>query len=471
MDDHEGKYVKLDDFIKVKGGSLSDLLFTGDGKCVEAIAVPRDGKEFPCELTYSKLDFSSQYLLVVSVRDISSRKAESIRFLQAQKMDAVGRLAGGIAHDFNNLLCTILGTCGLLLDELPPGHPWEPMLDLVLQAGRRATSLTRQLLSFSATSVVQARNVCVNRTICELRKLLARTVGEKIRLVTDLWPGSLVIRIDPGQLEQVLLNLAVNARDAIGERGGVLRFSTATYPPGMVGDPPWSCPAVEIVVADNGCGMDQEVQRRIFEPFFTTKAPGMGTGLGLATVYSIVNKSGGMISVKSSPGQGTEFRILFPRLQEEADVDDTGGKSYHAARGGETILLVDDEAGVLNTTALILRRKGYNVLTASNGVAAIMVSESHNGPIDLLLSDVVMPYLSGLELAERLTPYHPSMKVLFMTGYMERGVWTEGKWNSNLFLRKPFTVSCLLERVRAVLDGPGRELSGVGGVNEFAAGS
>ncbi len=370
----------------------------------------------------------------------------------AMKMEAMGRLAGGVAHDFNNLLTTISGNTLLALEDLPAGHPVRDLLEDVGHAATSAASLTRQLLAFSRKQVIEPRFLDLNQQLQQLERMLRRLIGEDIELETRLTAGLPALRADPGQLEQVLVNLAVNARDAMPD-GGRLCLATAQVLLDEAAGAARGLPAgryLQLTVTDTGRGMTEEVQRRLFEPFFTTKAKEQGTGLGLATTYGAVRQAGGLIEVESSPGAGSAFRILLPAVEEapEAVVTVDAGSRQ---RGGGTILLVEDEPAVRAIAGRILRRAGYDVLEASNGAEACQVAGAHES-IDLLITDVVMPGMNGRELATRLG--RPGLAVLFTSGYIDdvladRDLAAAG----HSFLAKPYPPAVLLEKVEAALAG------------------
>ncbi len=377
---------------------------------------------------------------------------------QAQKMEAVGRLAGGIAHDFNNLLTVILGRAQLLLRPLNPEDPLCRSIELIQKTAGRAADLTRQLLAFSRKQILQPAVLDLNVVASDMDKMLPRLIGEDIALITALDPALGRVKADRGQVEQVIMNLAVNARDAMPQ-GGRLTIETANvelddaYVRHHVGTEPG--PHVMLAVSDTGAGISREIQAHIFEPFFTTKGVGQGTGLGLATVYGIVKQSGGSIEVYSEPGQGTTFKIYLPRIDEVVQ----GGEGWQPAalplRGTETILLVEDEDGVRELARDILQAEGYTVLDASHGRAALVVCNQHPSSIHLLITDVVMPEMSGRELAERLAALRPEMKVVYMSGYTEHAVVHHGVLDPDTaFLQKPFTPLTLARKVREVLDAP-----------------
>jgi two-component system cell cycle sensor histidine kinase/response regulator CckA len=396
------------------------------------------------------------------VLDITERKqAEEDRakleeqLRQAQKMESVGRLAGGVAHDFNNLLTVIQGHCDLMQIQMSDRDPLLKEVKHIQQAGERAASLTRQLLAFSRRQMLAPIVLDLNDLLANLRRMLERLIGEDITLTTVLAPGLWSVTADPGQIEQVIMNLAINARDAM-PTGGKLTIETGnvhlddsyarTHPEALVG------PCVMLAVSDTGHGMDEPTRSRIFEPFFTTKEPGRGTGLELATVYGIVKQSEGDILVYSKPGHGTTFKIYLP-------ASETGAISLHTShtqpvtRGGnETILLVEDEEMVRDLVRIVLQNAGYSVLEAPHGKAALSLSAQHQGPIDLLMTDVVMPEIGGRELAEQLKALRPQMKVLFMSGYTDDVVVRYGLLTAEVeFLPKPFSPSVLASKVREVL--------------------
>jgi signal transduction histidine kinase/ActR/RegA family two-component response regulator len=375
---------------------------------------------------------------------------------QARKMEAVGRLAGGIAHDFNNLLTVMIGRTQLLLRQLPTGDPVRPAVELVEETADRAADLTRQLLAFSRKQILQPAVLNLNAAVASMGEMLHRVIGEDIALVTALDPTLGCVKADPSQIEQIVINLAVNARDAMPQ-GGRLTLETANveldaaYARTHVGVQPG--PHVMLAVSDTGVGMDQGTLGRIFEPFFTTKGPGKGTGMGLATVYGIVNQSGGHLWVYSEPGHGATFKIYLPRVDQAAEPASPRAASAPIAEGRETILLVEDEARVRQLACDILQASGYTVLEARHGHAALEVCQNHTGTIDLLLTDVVMPSMNGRELAERLAPLRPDMAVLYTSGYTDNAIVLHGVLDARtVFLQKPFTPDALARKVRQVLD-------------------
>jgi two-component system cell cycle sensor histidine kinase/response regulator CckA len=374
---------------------------------------------------------------------------------QAQKMEAVGRLAGGVAHDFNNLLSAILSYSEMVLADLPEEHPSRDDIEQIRQAGNRAAELTRQLLAFSRRQLLQLRSINLNTVVAGVDRMLRRVIGEDIELRTVLAPALGHARGDAGQLEQVLMNLAVNARDAM-PAGGTLTIATANAEVGEGAAARW--PQVQpgsyvtLSVRDTGIGMSRDVQERIFEPFFTTKAPGHGTGLGLSTVYGIVAQVGGHILVSSRPGAGSTFTIYLPTHAAEAD-HLAAPPLRPAVRGAETVLLVEDEELVRQLTREILRRNGYRVLEACDGVEALGVLREHTGPIDLLLTDVVMPRMSGHELVEQARPLRPGMRILYVSGYSEEAIARQGELSEGIEqLSKPFTRGFLRAKIRQLID-------------------
>ncbi|MCI0457416.1 MAG: response regulator [Gemmataceae bacterium] len=389
-------------------------------------------------------------------QEVEDRKRLEAQLLHAQKMDAVGRLAGGVAHDFNNLLTIITGYGELLLAGLRPDEPLRGLAAEITRAGERAAALTRQLLAFSRQQVVAPKVLDLNAIVTDVSKMLQRLIGEDVVLATALAPNLGRVKADPTQVEQVLLNLAVNARDAM-PRGGKLTVETAnvdldeayahTHPEVQAGR------HVLLAVSDTGCGMTEEVKARIFEPFFTTKELGKGTGLGLATVYGVVKQSGGSIAVYTEVGRGTTFKVYLPRLVEMAETTRGGPAAPPIPRGSETLLLVEDEAGVRALARHALQASGYTVLEASNGVEALRLADQYGAPIRLLVTDVVMPGMGGRELHAQLTALYPGLKVLFMSGYTDDAVFRHGVLEAGLpFLQKPFTVDALARKVRETLD-------------------
>jgi two-component system cell cycle sensor histidine kinase/response regulator CckA len=401
---------------------------------------------------------------IVLDEDITERRAgeqalrrseEQLR--HAQKLEAVGQLAGGIAHDFNNLLTGILSYSDLVLQELRPGDPLRGDLEQIRHAGERAAALTRQLLAFSRRQVLQPRVLSLNASVTELDSMLHRLLGTDVTLQTELDPALWHVLADPGQLEQVLVNLVVNARDAM-PGGGRVTITTANLQLHATDDARGNGVRpgayVTLAVRDTGVGMDVPTQARVFDPFFTTKEPGKGTGLGLSTVYGIVEQSGGHIAVESAPGQGSTFTIFLPRHTGPALAAPPRPDRRSLPRGTETLLLVEDEAAVRSSARRLLERHGYTVIEARHGVDALRIVEEGQRRVDLVITDLVMPEMGGRELVERLRARHPAMKVLFMSGYSERAVTQDGTMPPGTgFVEKPFTVEQLTRRTREILDG------------------
>jgi PAS domain S-box-containing protein len=392
--------------------------------------------------------------IVVNARDITERRRLEEQLRHSQKMEAIGQLAGGVAHDFNNLLTAILGYCHLMLDEIPDGDSLRDDLLEIEEAGNRAASLTRQLLAFSRRQMLQPQVVDINTLVKQLARLLRRLINEDVELVTALAADLDRVTVDPASVEQILVNLALNARDAM-PIGGRLTIETAnvelddTYAVTHVAMKPG--PYVMLAVSDNGQGMDAATRARVFEPFFTTKEQGRGSGLGLATVYGIVKQSGGYIWVYSEPGHGTVFKTYLPRTAPASDTPSLPAAAGEAV-GWETVLLVEDEDLVRVLAREVLRRHQYVVLEAHHGVEALKVAEHHPHDIHLLVTDVVMPQMSGRELAERLAIVRPSMKRLFMSGYTDHALVHDQVTRGFAFLQKPFTPDVFAQKVRSILD-------------------
>ncbi|HEY1660230.1 MAG TPA: ATP-binding protein, partial [Candidatus Sulfotelmatobacter sp.] len=386
--------------------------------------------------------------------DITERRVLEDQFRQAQKMEAVGRLAGGIAHDFNNLLMVVSGYTEVLLDKTAPEDPLHAKIESIQQASDRATALTRQLLAFSRKQLLELKVIDVNAVVKDMERLLRPLIGEDIELTTTLAPDVGCTRADAGQLEQVLMNLVVNAKDAI-PNGGKICIRTASVNLDESYRPENTFikrgPYVMISVSDNGHGMDRETQVRVFEPFFTTKEKGKGTGLGLSTVYGIIKQSGGYVFVQSEPDRGTTFTIYFPRVDEPSEAI-TASAPVAAGDGSETILLVEDEESVRQLVRETLVSRGYHVLEAQNGNAALALAAAHPETIHLVVTDVVMPGLSGHELAQQILASRPGVKVLYLSGYAEDAMPSAAR-PQKAFLQKPFTLQALSRKVREVL-GP-----------------
>ncbi|MGH9509000.1 MAG: ATP-binding protein, partial [Terriglobales bacterium] len=408
-------------------------------------------------LSAEVIELAGERCLVSVMRDISDHRLLEEQLLQAQKMEAIGRLAGGVAHDFNNLLAIILGYSDLLQDAIPAEGPARKHLAEIRKAGDRAATLTRQLVAFSRKQVLELKVFDLNAVVIENYKMLRRLIGEDIELLLEPDSQPTPVKADAAQMEQVIMNLAVNARDAM-PKGGHLTIETAnvvldatqvnrhvTMPAGAY---------VMLAVTDNGIGMDTNTQARIFEPFFTTKEKGKGTGLGLATVYGIVKQSGGYIWVYSEPGQGTTFKIYLPRAEEPIQPEPVAAKVPAASlRGHETVLLVEDEESVRRLAAHCLREQGYTVLEAGNGAEALQMSRERAEPIHLLVTDVVMPGMGGRDLADQLLALRPDARVLFVSGYTGNAIVHHGILEPGIFLlSKPFRPVDLAQKVREVLD-------------------
>jgi two-component system, cell cycle sensor histidine kinase and response regulator CckA len=392
-------------------------------------------------------------------------KHSETQLRQAQKMEAIGRLAGSVAHDFNNMLSVIVGATDLLLEELKPLDPIRSDVDAIRKASQRASALTRQLLAFSRQQVLAPRILDLNELIQELQKMLARLLGADIELVLRCERGLPPVRVDPSQIDQVIMNLAINARDAM-PNGGKLTIETQS----LVLDGSYASqhfgtaagPHVMLAVSDTGTGMDKETQARIFEPFFTTKDVGKGTGLGLSTVFGIVKQSGGNVWVYSELGVGTTFRIYLPSAVGVVPFEASELTQPTRLRGSETVLLVEDQEDVLHVTRQILRRYGYHVLPARNAGEALLICEQHPRTIHLLLTDLVMPQMGGRQLAQRLLKLRPEVRVLFMSGYAEAACTEDAAdaFSSLVYMQKPIVPEELARRVRSLLDAPKRRSSG-----------
>jgi PAS domain S-box-containing protein len=388
-------------------------------------------------------------------RDVTERRRLEAHLLQSQKMEAIGRLAGGVAHDFNNMLTVITGFSQWMLDELPADSPLRESASEILLAANRAASLTNQLLVFSRNQVIQPITVDLNSLVTQMDQMLRRLIGENIELVTKTYSDLGLIRGDPGQIEQVILNLAVNARDAM-PRGGRLILETANvHIPEEDARTQGDCipgAYVMLAVSDSGSGIDEQIKAHIFEPFFTTKPQGKGTGLGLSTVYGIVKQDGGHIRVESEPGVGTVFRIYFPRVGDRP-LPQIVPRPRARTRGTETILLVEDEVALRRIVGEMLARLGYTIVEAPDSRSAEKLMADYEKPIQLLLTDVVMPELGGRELALRLKAARRELKVLFMSGYADDTIVQQGVLEAGAaFLQKPFTPDALASKIREVLD-------------------
>ena len=394
--------------------------------------------------------------VVIIFRDVSRHRSLEERLREAQKLDGVGQLAGGIAHDFNNLLTVINGCCFMLLRTMASDDPQKGKVEMIKEAGDRAAVLTHQLLAFGRRQVLAPKILNLNDVVATMEWLLRRLIGEDIELLMALDATAGSVKVDPGQIEQVIMNLAVNSRDSM-PCGGTLTITTKNIDihdqearddyDGI------DNPSVMLAVSDTGEGMDADTQRHIYEPFFTTKAIGKGTGLGLSMIYGIVKQSGGRIAFSSEIGKGTSFRIYFPRVAQDAAMSPPLPANTEAARGLETILVVEDEDLVRKLVRTILESRGYAVLDAEGGDEAFHVCRNHQGPIHLLITDVVMPRMNGKEVAERLRSIYPEMRVLYVSGYTADAIDQHGVLETGIqFLQKPFTPLVLANRVRELLD-------------------
>jgi len=415
----------------------------------------KDGREFPVEVSLSFVETDEGLFAIAFVNDISQRKLLEEQLLQSQKMEAVGRLAGGVAHDFNNMLTVIQGYNRMILDELSTADPLRDFADEIHRAAERAGALTNQLLAFSRRQIIQPRVINVNAVVENTEKMLRRLIGEDIHLLLHLAPEIGNIKADPSHIEQAIVNLVVNARDAMPQ-GGRISIETCNvvldenYARSHMGVRPG--PFVMIAVSDTGHGMDAETKRRMFEPFFTTKSHGKGTGLGLATVYGSVKQMGGDIWVYSEPNQGSTLKMYFPRITEAAGAIGEEESAPPPAEAGETILVVEDEKAVRELTVRILGKLGYRVLVASGGEEAIAISQSYADEISLLLTDVVMPNMSGRQVADKLLGTRPGLKILYLSGYTDTTVVHHGVLETGLdFLPKPFSREVLARKIRDVL--------------------
>jgi PAS domain S-box-containing protein len=418
----------------------------------------KDGSFVDVELHLVPLIVNRRVLGSLSIyQDVTEQRMLERQLRVAQKMEAIGRLSGGIAHDFNNLLGVIIGYIQVMKRSLLPGNSSYEYAEEIEKAGQRAVSLTRQLLAFSRQQVLEPVILNLNTLVSEMEKMLPRLIGEDIQLNLILDPAIGQVKADPGQVEQVVMNLAVNARDAMPD-GGKLTIQTANVEldAAFAREHPGSVPGqyVMLAVTDTGTGIDPETQAQIFEPFFTTKGRDKGTGLGLATVYGVVKQSNGYIAVESEKGKGALFKIYLPRIEQPVATRSESIQAPQTVRGSETVLLVEDAEPLRLLAQMFLKENGYRVLTAADGAEAQQVAAQDPGPIHLLLTDVVMPGINGRVLAERLAPRHPAMKVLYMSGYTDSFIAGHGVLEPGThLLHKPFTEEVLVRKVRELLDG------------------
>jgi PAS domain S-box-containing protein len=464
QDDAIGRSLSM--LIVESDGEVGRYLASGDdqwlGQTIELTGRRQDGSTVPLELSLSTWKAGNAVFYTAVIRDITERRQSQAalrqreeQLRQAQKMEAVGRLAGGIAHDFNNLLTAILGYTDFLVQDVPADS--RPDVEGIQKAGRSAAALTRQLLAFSRRQILQPEILDINSVLANTDRLLRRLIGENVEIKMDLAQHLPAVKADPGQIEQIILNLAVNARDAMPE-GGRLTIATTreVISPGRDSEQPSAIagPCAVITVSDTGCGMTKEVQSHIFEPFFTTKGFGKGTGLGLATVYGIVQQSGGEIELETAPGQGARFRIILPGVADAVPAAGAVENPRTPPSGGtETVLLVEDNDSVRALAFQALTRQGYRVLEATNGEEGICIATELGGAIDLVITDVVMPVMGGRELSTRLLAMWPQMKILFTSGYTDDTILAEATMQPGTsFIQKPFTPDSLLPVVRAMLD-------------------
>jgi PAS domain S-box-containing protein len=443
------------EWANLNAAALERLRTHGAAKPWEKEYLRKDGGRTPVLVAAAALEGAQVISLSV---DLSARKRLEEQLQRAQKMDAIGRLAGGVAHDFNNLMTVILSYAGSILSGTTPSDPLHADVDEMRKAAERAADLTRQLLAFSRQQMLQPRILDLNQVVSGMDRMLRRLLGEAIELSIRTASSVGKVLVDHGQVEQVIVNLVVNARDAM-PKGGKVSIEIANvdldaeYAAALLGVAPGQY--VMMAVTDTGSGMDQATVARIFEPFFTTKDLGRGTGLGLSTVFGIVKQSGGHIWVYSEEGRGSTFKVYFPRSEGQVETTAAAASLKPGAigRGSETVLLVEDDEQVRTVIGTILRRYGYQVIVAENGGEAFLVCEQNAGRIHLLLTDVVMPHMSGRELAERLRPLRPEMKVLYVSGYTEDSVVHHGVLDAGVaFVQKPFTPDLLIRKVRELLD-------------------
>jgi PAS domain S-box-containing protein len=417
------------------------------------------GRIVDIEAAVHDIQFNGNAAQLAVLFDVTGRRRLEDQLRQAQKMEAVGMLAGGVAHDFNNLLTIITGYSQLILNSIRPEDPNRHSVEQIMKAGERAAALTKQLLAFSRRQVLQAKVLDLNKLVGSLATMLRRLIGEDVDLRLVLPPDLGRVSADPSQIEQVLMNLVVNARDAM-PKGGILTIETnnvcldETYVSRHSSVKPGQY--ILLGVSDTGAGMDQATLARLFEPFFTTKGTGKGTGLGLSTVFGIVKQSGGSVEVYSEPGHGTSVKVYLPRIDQPVSVEAKSERKT-VMRGSETILLVEDDEMVRTLVRETLQREGYQILDAPGPLEARRISEQHKGAIQLMITDVVMPKVNGRELAEQLGKRRPDMRVLYMSGYTDNAIMNSGVLEKDVaFIQKPFTPAVMAEKVRDVLESDSR---------------
>ncbi|MBI3507553.1 MAG: response regulator [Proteobacteria bacterium] len=445
--------------VNARGLDLPMIIVSGTIEPSAALFAMRAGaRDFIMKVDLTRLVPAIEREIIEAQNRRDQRMVQQ-QFLHSQKMESIGRLAGGVAHDFNNILMAIDGYCHFLLDACPTGDARRGDVEEIRKAGQRATALTRQLLAFSRQQVLQMKVLDLNGLVADVQKMLKRLIGEDVELELALSAGVGRIKADAGQIEQVIMNLVVNARDAM-PKGGLITIETAdvqlseeytrTHPDVKPG------PYVMLAVSDTGIGMDTKTLARIFDPFFTTKEQGKGTGLGLSTVYGIIKQSGGSVYVYSEPGHGTAFKIYLPHVTDSGAPVSAAPAPVQSMRGAETILLVEDDASVRRLLLRLLTQNGYMVLQASDPMEAVILCENHPAGVELLITDIVMPQMHGGELARKLLAIRPNMKVIYMSGYTDQAVVQRDLLNVDKnFLQKPVNPEVLAKKVREVLDNGG----------------
>jgi two-component system cell cycle sensor histidine kinase/response regulator CckA len=430
------------------------------GSGLDVLGRRKDGTEFPAELNIGPLTTAEGMFISATIMDVTSRKKLEGQLHIAQRMEAVGKLAGGVAHDFNNLLAVIVGCSDLILESVPPDHPEVKKVEMIRRAGLSGADLTSHLLAFSRQELVQPRVLELKETVERTEGLLQRLIGDNIDLSVSLESDLGNVKADPGQIEQIILNLAVNGRDAMPQ-GGRLTIDVRNSEITAVhnGEPEEVAPGRYVVlsVEDTGCGVDEQTLPRVFDPFYGTKPFGKGAGLGLATVYGIVKQSGGYICVKSEVGEGTAFKIFLPRVEQVVAHEPQEMLEATVLRGSETILVAEDSDSLREVLREYLESLGFSVLEGRSGTAALKTANNFKGVIDLLLTDVVMPGMSGVELARQLGAMHPQVKIIFISGYADDAKARQGILDSSgVFIKKPFRPKSLARKIRQVLDSPDR---------------